>query len=739
MAGDLKAIERVVIEGAAPAASRAMVARDAMGAETGAQAIHRYGRVGIVAETGQAARSAPATADYDAGAAAASLPDGLSEVEALGLAAFELRSSEEYREAKANRPRAGEAWDMPKCSAAAPTPTFRALSVGARAGGPTSAYLEGSVAVGIVIVEGPTAALKFTDAERTKVVAEVQNGLGFLATSNPLAGISFSYDIQDVMLSVPANPNAPDLEAHWRNPAMAAIGFSADWAGVGAYVEDLRTRFGTRWTFCAFFTKYPLGWFAYASIGGPRLVMQYANDGWGPENIDRVFAHETGHIFGAPDEYASSGCNCGGAWGRFGLANRNCENCAGEGGVPCLMKGNTFALCGYTPGHLGWSPQLVVKNYGYDAGGWREERHPRMLADTTGDGKADIVGFGNAGVWRSRAIGDGRFQTPELVIANFGYDAGGWRVDMHPRFVADTTGDGKADVIGFGNNGVWRSRAQPDGSYGPLDMVVDNFGYNAGGWRIARHPRMLADTQGSGRLDIVGFGNAGVWVSRSQANGSYAAPVLVMNNFGYDAGNWRVDRHPRFMADITGDGRADIIGFGNAGVWVSLAQANGTYAAPILAVANFGYDAGGWRVELHPRFVVDTTGDGRADIVGFGNAGVWRARSNGNGTFTAPEFLVGNFGLHAGGWQVGRHPRMLADTTGDGRLDIVGFGDDGVWISRALSNATYEAPGLVVKNFGYVNGGWRVDLHPRFLADVTGEGRADILGCGNAGVWYYRS
>ena len=32
-------------------------------------------------------------------------------------------------------------------------------------------------------------------------------------------------------------------------------------------------------------------------------------------------------------------------------------------------------------------------------------------------------------------------------------------------------------------------------------------------------------------------------------------------------------------------------------------------------------------MEQHPRFVVDTTGDGRADIVGFGNAGVWMHRS----------------------------------------------------------------------------------------------------------------
>ena len=43
---------------------------------------------------------------------------------------------------------------------------------------------------------------------------------------------------------------------------------------------------------------------------------------------------------------------------------------------------------------------------------------------------------------------------------------------------------------------------------------------------------------------------------------------IVQANFAYNAGGWRVDRHPRFLADLTGDGRADIVGFGDAGVWV---------------------------------------------------------------------------------------------------------------------------------------------------------------------------
>ena len=39
-----------------------------------------------------------------------------------------------------------------------------------------------------------------------------------------------------------------------------------------------------------------------------------------------------------------------------------------------------------------------------------------------------------------------------------------------------------------------------------------------------------------------------------------------------------MDKHPRFVADLTGDGRADIVGFGDAGVLVCVNQGNGTFS-----------------------------------------------------------------------------------------------------------------------------------------------------------------
>lgn len=59
-----------------------------------------------------------------------------------------------------------------------------------------------------------------------------------------------------------------------------------------------------------------------------------------------------------------------------------------------------------------------------------------------------------------------RFRRAQLVCRGFGYheDAGAWRVG-HLRFVADITGDGRVDIVGFGGPGVYVARNQPGGAW----------------------------------------------------------------------------------------------------------------------------------------------------------------------------------------------------------------------------------------------------------------------------------
>lgn len=330
----------------------------------GGEVMHIFGSrvvIGRVPEGQQEeVAAAPEVRSLHAEESVSRSPAALTETEQLGLEAWNLRQSPEFEEAKRYRPREGQRWDSPDMIEPPDGPGMShagesdVLGAPALADEDMSPYLIGSVAVGLIIVEGPTAALQFTDAERAKVVAEVQEGLTWLGRREPRASVTWSYDIRTIRVDVQPDASLSGyepLEGHWRNPAMGKIGFAQNFQGVRDYVSSIRTRLGTRWGYVAYFTKYPVNHFAYASK--PRLVMHYQNDGWGPDNIDRVFTHETGHIFGCPDEYASSNCNCTSLYGYLREKNGNCERCASPF-QPCLMAANEWAMCRHTPVHLGW-------------------------------------------------------------------------------------------------------------------------------------------------------------------------------------------------------------------------------------------------------------------------------------------------------------------------------------------------------------------------------------------------
>jgi hypothetical protein len=69
----------------------------------------------------------------------------------------------------------------------------------------------------------------------------------------------------------------------------------------------------------------------------------------------------------------------------------------------------------------------------------------------------------------------------------------------------------------------------------------------------------------------------------------FANSTFELAAFGPGAGGWSSDdTYPRELADVDGGGMADIVGFSSAGVYESRATAGGHFAAPTFELAAFG-------------------------------------------------------------------------------------------------------------------------------------------------------
>jgi hypothetical protein len=118
------------------------------------------------------------------------------------------------------------------------------------------------------------------------------------------------------------------------------------------------------------------------------------------------------------------------------------------------------------------------------------------------------------------------------------------------------------------------------------------------------------------------------------------------------------------------------------------------------------YD-GGWRLDPHLCSLADVTEDGLLDIVGFGENHVYIGRNNGNGTFSPAQFVIDNCCIGASGWQISLHSRFVADLTGGGRVDIIGCGDVGCDASSNNGRSGFGPVNIVINDFGTVQG-WQM-------------------------------
>jgi hypothetical protein len=194
----------------------------------------------------------------------------------------------------------------------------------------------------------------------------------------------------------------------------------------------------------------------------------------------------------------------------------------------------------------------------------------------------------------------------------------------------------------------------------------------------------------------------------------------------------------KVASDVDGDGTSDLVairastayvygGNGGAGFLDGVPSFAGT-----LADARTG-TAGWWLIGS-----ADVTGDGRADLVGLhvnGTAGVWPGTASRTYAGVTTSF-AGTMAI-ATARSAGHDPIGLADVTGDGLADLVTAHTNGnVYVYPGTASGAFAA--------GVASGGGTFDwaLHdgtghwPVGLGDVNGDGYADLVTVTSAGTAY---
>ena len=244
----------------------------------------------------------------------------------------------------------------------------------------TSLYMMGDVSVSVILPESNGGSEDWTPQELSDVRAEVLAGLDWWRTNNPDADLTFvsNWEEQIPTTYEPIEENSI-YRHYWGSEVLYALGYGDGSPGITTivydYINDQRESKETDWAFVIFIVDssadadgmFNDDLFAFtvgtSYNGGVYSVMTYDNEFYGIDDMDAVTAHETGHIFGAldqydPDEGGPLTCSCTNKAGYLDYENQNCENgCLLD--EESIMRGEVIpftlnAIDDYAKGQIGW-------------------------------------------------------------------------------------------------------------------------------------------------------------------------------------------------------------------------------------------------------------------------------------------------------------------------------------------------------------------------------------------------
>jgi hypothetical protein len=144
--------------------------------------------------------------------------------------------------------------------------------------------------------------------------------------------------------------------------------------------------------------------------------------------------------------------------------------------------------------------------------GWTVSQFVRTVGDVNFDGRDDLIGFGLDGVYVALSNGTS-FDPISKWTSSFDLSHG-WTVSGFVRTVGDVNNDGRDDLIGFGLDGVYVALSN-GASFESVSKWSSSFDLSHG-WTVSQFVRTVGDVNNDGKADLVGFGLDGVYIGTAK-------------------------------------------------------------------------------------------------------------------------------------------------------------------------------------------------------------------------------
>jgi hypothetical protein len=279
-----------------------------------------------------------------------------------------------------------------------------------------------------------------------------------------------------------------------------------------------------------------------------------------------------------------------------------------------------------------------------------------VLADVDADGRADLVtiGYGYVGVVRSQGRSFG------------GYESGlsGWFWGPHGTFLCDVDGDKKADLVAATDYDVPVRRSLAYKNFATGGDLFGGYETWYGAAYYGSYATLCGDIDGDGRADLLVLNGGSISVKRSTGSSFGASETAWPQGFNGAHGN--------LLGDVDGDGKADLVGLADG--YVAVLHGTGSTSQGLLA--NYSNWYGQSYYGAHGTYLADVDGDGKADLVALNDDGAWVIRSTGS-SFVGPPIRWWGSAFY------GTHGSFIGDIDGDARADMVAAGDGYIGAIRA--------------------------------------------------------